>query len=183
MKKIFCYALLLTYFFRSDILFATNHASKERLKIERQNILKLKIKTLDGLNFELNNSQNNQLIIVNFWAYWCGICKSELKILEKIYQKYRHRGVEIIGISIDEKSKILQVEKIAHKLSFQNGFFGDGKITINEKNINPPNSIPETYFVNNKGEIIEIYKGEIDFEEIEKIINKVVAKPPLKNVN
>lgn len=42
-------------------------------------------------------------LIVNFWATWCGPCRKEIPLLKSIYEEYKSRGLEIVGISIDHQ--------------------------------------------------------------------------------
>ena len=122
---------------------------------------------LDGKKFNLAQ-QKNQMTIIVFWAKWCGICKRELKILDKIYKDKKSRGLEIVGISIDDKENFEDVKKIADKLSFGNGFYSDAK----KISFEIPKSIPTTYFLNKNQQIIKVIQGEIDEDEIEKIITE-----------
>ncbi|MBI9100706.1 MAG: TlpA family protein disulfide reductase, partial [Spirochaetaceae bacterium] len=43
-----------------------------------------------------------KVIVIEFWATWCRTCISEIPLMKKIYEEYKDRGVEFIGISLDE---------------------------------------------------------------------------------
>ena len=150
--------------------FAVNHASKtEEIKVSKALQTKLEITFLNGKKFNLS-SQKNQKTIIVFWAKWCGICKQELKILDKIYQEKKLQGLEIVGISIDNKKNFYDdVKKIADKLSFGNAFYDDAK----KISFEIPKSIPTTYFLNKNQQIFKILQGEIDEDEIEELIAKI----------
>jgi thiol-disulfide isomerase/thioredoxin len=111
--------------------------------------------------------QKNQITIIVFFAKWCGICKKELKILDKIYQEKKLKGLEVVGISIDDKKNSYDdVKKIADKLSFPAGFYSDAK----KISFEIPKSIPTTYFLDKNQQIFKVLQGELDEDEIEEII-------------
>lgn len=66
--------------------------------------------------------------LVDFWASWCAPCRAEMPNVKKIYKKYREKGLEIIGVSIDKQPtdwvKALQEEK----MPWQNIIDPEGKI-------------------------------------------------------
>jgi len=166
MKNLF--KILTIFLLLNSNCFAVNHATKtEEIKVSKTIQPKLEITFLDGKKFNLAQ-QKNQMTIIVFWAKWCGICKKELKILDKIYQEKKSRGLEIIGISIDNKENFEDVKKISDKLSFGNGFYFDAK----KISFEIPKSIPTTYFLDKNQQIIKVIQGEIDEDEIEKIITE-----------
>lgn len=166
MKNLF--KILTIFLLLNSNCFAVNHATKtEEIKIAKNSKAQLKIALLNSKNFDLEK-QKNQMTIIVFWAKWCGICKKELKILDKIYQEKKSQGLEIIGISIDDKENFEDVKKISDKLSFSNGFYFDAK----KISFEIPKSIPTTYFLDKNQQIIKVIQGEIDEDEIEKIITE-----------
>lgn len=61
---------------------------------------------LDGTPFD-QASLDGQVVLVDFWATWCGPCIAELPNVLEQYEKYHARGFEVIGISLDEDKKAL----------------------------------------------------------------------------
>jgi len=166
MKNLF--TILTIFLLLNSNCFAVNHATKtEEIKVSNTLQPKLEITFLDGKKFNLAQ-QKNQMTIIVFWAKWCGICKRELKILDKIYKDKKSRGLEIVGISIDDKENFEDVKKIADKLSFGNGFYSDAK----KISFEIPKSIPTTYFLDKNQQILKVIQGEIDEDEIEKVITE-----------
>jgi thiol-disulfide isomerase/thioredoxin len=77
---------------------------------------------------ELIRAKNNSLV-VTFMAAWCGPCIDELPALEKLYKKYKEKGLKLIGISIDlEGPRAMQpiIDKL--QVSFPVYWYGDAAV-------------------------------------------------------
>lgn len=62
--------------------------------------------TLDGGNFDLNDYRG-KVVLVDFWATWCGPCVAELPNVRSVYDKYHEDGFEVVGVSLDESREDL----------------------------------------------------------------------------
>ena len=94
-----------------------------------------------------------KVVLVDFWATWCGPCVGELPNVLNTYLKYHGKGFEIVGISLDEEEKQLTEYMATNKMPWQQFFDGKGwgnKLAV-KYNVN---SIPTTYLLDGEGRII-----------------------------
>lgn len=61
------------------------------------------LKSRTGENIKLSELRG-QIVMVNFWASWCGPCRIEMPLLEDLYQEYQDYGFELLGINVDENT-------------------------------------------------------------------------------
>ena len=69
--------------------------------------------TLSGKKFTLE-SNLGKVILIDYWATWCGLCTDELGVLKAVYAKFQHYGFEIVSVSLDDpssKDKLLKFIK------------------------------------------------------------------------
>ncbi|MFK5890399.1 MAG: TlpA disulfide reductase family protein [Flavobacteriaceae bacterium] len=64
--------------------------------------LEINMNTIEDKKLSLA-SVNKKYTLIDFWASWCGPCRSESKVLNKLYKKYKAKGFEIYGVSLDDK--------------------------------------------------------------------------------
>ena len=113
-----------------------------------------------------------KVVLVDFWATWCGPCVMELPNVLETYKKHHGKGFEIIGISLDkDKEKLTNFTK-AKEMSWQQFF--DGKMWENKLAVKYGiHSIPMTYLLDKEGKIIgQGLRGE----ELEGAVDKALAK-------
>ena len=68
------------------------------------------LKDLAGNDHTLSSFKGKKVVMLDFWATWCNICKREMPVLESVYKEYQPQGVEFYGIALDENIK--QIKKI-----------------------------------------------------------------------
>jgi thiol-disulfide isomerase/thioredoxin len=113
-----------------------------------------------------------KVVLLDFWATWCGPCRSELPNVIKTYEAHHPEGFEIIGISLDEDRQKLTDFTKEKKMTWAQYFDGQGwknKLAVNYG----VNSIPATYLLDGQGTIIG---KDLRGEDLEKAVAKALAK-------
>jgi len=128
-------------------------------------------KDVDGKPFNLA-AYKGKVVLVDFWATWCGPCIAELPNVMKAYEKHHPKGFEIVGISLDsDKSKLEKFTK-EKNMTWQQYFDGQG---WNNKLSGKygVNSIPATYLLDGEGKIIA---KDLRGDDLETAVAKALAK-------
>jgi thiol-disulfide isomerase/thioredoxin len=115
-----------------------------------------------------------KVVLVDFWASWCGPCKQEMPVLESLHAKYADQGLVIVGINIDNNPKKMKNFLKGAPVSFR--IVHDPKITIAQRY--EPSTMPSSYFIGRNGKLRYIHEGfrKKDAEEIEKRVKELLAE-------
>jgi peroxiredoxin len=112
------------------------------------------VKDLDGKPLSVAGYKG-KVVMLDFWATWCGPCVGEVPNVAAVYAKYHDKGFEIIGISLDrdgDKTKLTTFTK-EHNMPWRQYY--DGKYWTNELAVKyGVQSIPATYLLDGSGNII-----------------------------
>ncbi len=124
------------------------------------------LKTSTGQTIELSKLKG-KTVVVNFWATWCGPCRAEIPGFVDVYSKYKSKGLEIVGISLDQGGwndvgPFVKNMNITYPV-----VLGNDQIAQAYGNID---AIPTTFIVDKKGHIVSRHVGYMDKESFEKTI-------------
>lgn len=61
------------------------------------------LKAADGSNYRLAE-QRGELVLINFWASWCGPCRQEMPELDKLAADFADLGVQVVGINVEQET-------------------------------------------------------------------------------
>jgi thiol-disulfide isomerase/thioredoxin len=116
-----------------------------------------------------------KILIINFWATWCPPCRKEIPEFIKLQQELGDRGLQFIGIAIEEKAS---VEKYASfvKINYPILIGEVTGIALSQKLGNTINALPFTIVVDRKGNIVHHQPGEFSRNQILKVVKPLLKK-------
>jgi thiol-disulfide isomerase/thioredoxin len=115
-----------------------------------------------------------KVVVVDFWASWCGPCKQEMPVLEVLHKKYAKEGLVIVGVNIDNNPKKMNNFLRGTPVSFR--IVHDRKLAVASKY--EPETMPSSYFIARDGKIRYVHEGfrKKDAGEIEERIKGLLAE-------
>lgn len=115
-----------------------------------------------------------QVVLVDFWASWCRPCKKEMPALQRLYEKYRSRGLVVIGINIDRSEK--KMNRFLKEVPVSFRIVHDKDLDV--ANRYAPPRMPSSYFIGRDGRVVHIHEGfrPKDAEAIERKVRALLAR-------
>jgi thiol-disulfide isomerase/thioredoxin len=125
---------------------------------------------LNGKKVSLSQFKGHP-VVVNFWATWCGPCQLEMPWFEQFNQKYKDKGLVILGLSQDEGTSTDVIAKSAKRLGVTYPILQPDESVA--KLYGGVDYLPETFYVDSKGTVVEETAGAPTRDEIEANIKKI----------
>ena len=121
------------------------------------------VKGLDGRTLRLSDFKGKP-VVLDFWATWCVPCRATLPHLSELQERHRDQGLVVLGLSVDDDNP-QEVRRFADRLQarFRIALADDRVLNL----YGPIRSIPTTFFINRRGEVVRRVVGYIDGETIE----------------
>ena len=123
---------------------------------------------LKGTNHSLSDYEG-KVLFLNFWATWCPPCRAEIPDFVEVYNEYKDKGLEILGISVDQIG-VDQVRKFVerYKMSYPVA------MATNEllRDYPPPQAIPTTLVIDGTGKIRHKKVGLMSKQELIDLFNQ-----------
>jgi thiol-disulfide isomerase/thioredoxin len=116
----------------------------------------------------------DRVVVVNFWATWCGPCKKEIPAFNRVYTKYKDRGVVMLGMLQDN-----QVDDMGLL-----NFMSDHELTYPVVKVNPdilaafehPNALPTTFIYDKRGKVHLVHRGPLEEDQLAAHLDTLLAR-------
>lgn len=132
-------------------------------------------KLTDGKNLKFPDDYKGKVVMLDFWATWCGPCIAELPNVIKTYEKYHAQGFEILGISFDKENFAEKLAKFTQDKKMPWPQIYDGKFWQSEiGQLYQVEGIPFMLVVD--GDTGEILASNVRGDELGKAVEKAIAK-------
>ncbi len=168
MKKNIITATISLIIFSFIILFSqdsiiTKLSQKEVLKKVIEDIDKAPDFILESIydsTYTLSNMEG-QVVLVNFWATWCGPCRMEIPEFNELYEKYNEKGLEIVGISISDTKKQLENFVKSFDVDYPILYGSAKEMNTIMREYGGVYAVPSSFLIGKNGSIIWSFPGAI----------------------
>ena len=128
-------------------------------------------KDMDGKPIVLADLKG-KVVMLDFWATWCGPCRTELPNVVAVYKKWHAKGFEIVGVTLDDSGKEAAIKEFTKKLEMPWPQFFDGGGWGNAvAQIYGVGSIPHTILIGKDGKVVKFgVRGPAVEKAVEKLL-------------
>ncbi|UJR83752.1 Hypothetical protein I5071_58230 [Sandaracinus amylolyticus] len=123
--------------------------------------------------FRMADHLGQHPVVILFWATWCVPCQQELPFYQSLYERYRERGLRVVGISMDDARTVMRAGPAARRLGVTFDVVTDLDTRITTQ-INPRRSAPFSIWVDRDGRIVWEREGFAPAEQ--QAISEGVAR-------
>jgi cytochrome c biogenesis protein CcmG/thiol:disulfide interchange protein DsbE len=128
------------------------------------------VRTFDGKELTLADFRG-QVLIINFWATWCGPCKEELPLLNQYYQAATAKGygLRIVAVTTEDSLPIEQLKPLAERVSFDmaRNFRGDYRAF---------QAVPTNFVIDRAGILRYAQAGAFDADSLDEVLRPLLRQ-------
>jgi len=96
-----------------------------------------------------------KVVMINFWASWCGPCRQEMPLLDQMYKRYSPLGFTLLGVNVEANSKDAEKLLANVPVSFPVLFDTENKVS----KLYDVNAMPSTVFIDRQGNVRYLHRG------------------------
>jgi thiol-disulfide isomerase/thioredoxin len=135
-------------------------------------------RSFSGETFDLS-ALRGKVVVLNFWASWCGPCRAEMPLLEALQREYRDRGVVVAGLSADDRHDRKDALQAARAVNYFTGLLSEAQLN----GFGQPQALPLTYIIGRNGlltAVLSANRGPLSAAQLRAAIEAGLqaAEPP-----
>lgn len=127
------------------------------------------------LEGNLPKSLAGKVVLVDFWASWCGPCAASFPVMEELHQRFKDKGLVVLAVSVDEKAAKMDAFVKKHNPTFPVVRDAESKLVADAG----VDAMPTSFLIDKQGKIRRLHNGfhgkqtkEQYFSEIEALLNE-----------
>ena len=124
---------------------------------------------LDGKIISLKDYAN-KVVVVDFWATWCGPCRQEIPHLNRLYLDNRAKGLEVIGISMDDGTDVVKQFLLKNRIDYPVVMGNEGI----DRDFGGVEGIPTKFIIDRNGNVVRKLVG-YQVPELERAIREILG--------
>lgn len=134
-----------------SILAATSLASSG---LEGQQAPDFALRSSSGKNLRLSEYRGD-VVLINFWATWCGPCRQEMPLLDELFTRYQRVGFNLLGVNIDDDSS--RAMRMVDELGVHFPVLFDADKEVSK--LYDVEAMPVTVLVDREGKVRHVHHG------------------------
>jgi len=115
------------------------------------------LRAMDGPNMRLQE-QRGRVVMINFWATWCGPCRQEMPHLNRLYEKYAPSGFVLMSINVDDDTR--NAAEVAAKLGVKFPVLWDTDKKVSR--LYDLATMPSTVLIDRDGKVRYVHRGYLN---------------------
>jgi peroxiredoxin len=132
---------------------------------------------LEGNSFTLSENLSGKIHLLVFWSIFCEPCKVEMPLIQRLYEEYKDRGLQVISIAMDGEPMVKSIQGLVKQQGYTFPVFIDQLTEDESFVVADPYGVagtPTLYLVDKAGKVTFAEVGRVSKETLEEIVRKAL---------
>ena len=117
----------------------------------------------------------DKVVVINFWAAWCGPCKTETPQFDAVYRRLKNRGVTFLGIDTKDIKSNAQAFVRNYSITYPIIYDEQGETALRLGDL-PATSLPFTVLIDKHGKVAAVYIIRLSAQDLTSALDKLLAE-------